>query len=530
MKAIAALLLLNAAFVFDNLWPTPWIVPDHRISPELVLGWCALLVWLRVAGPPGERGLSIVAAAAAALALGRYADVTVRGLFGRPLNLYWDGLQIPTFLSVSAGGMAMLQAGGAIVALALVVWLLFRGMRVLVRVVAREAAPAALRSPVALVATALLFVSALANYAGVPATWSYVARPVLPTYTRQAAVLRDALQPGRAAISLPASPAFDGNLDGLAGADLTVIFVESYGAVVFDDPAMRAKLDGARAAMARGIADSGRQVVSAFVRSPTFAGGSELAHLGLLSGLDLQDPLRHDQLLTSDRRTLVHYFRSHGYQTFGLYPALSWNWPERVFYGFDVFLDGRDLGYRGPKLGYWSIPDQFTIARFEQLHPLRPDSPPRLLFFPTITSHAPFRQVPPYQPDWERLLTPRPFDEPELGRALAERSDWLNMYEPYARMLDYTGKWLGGWLARPRSRPETVVVLGDHQPAGSVSGPDARWDVPVHVVSADPALLERLRAYGFVPGLVPSAAPVGAMHELTAMLLDVFDGRGLAGR
>jgi len=530
MKAVAALLLLNAAFVFNNLWPTPWIVPDLRVSPELVLGWCVLLVWLRVAGPPGERALSLAAVAAVALAFGRYADVTVRGLFGRPVNLYWDGQQIPTFLSVSAGGFALLQAAAVVAVAALAVWALFRGMKMLVRVVVRDAAPAALRSPVALAATALLLVSVLANYAGVSATWSYVSRPVLPAYTRQAAVLMDALQPGRAQAALPASPAFDGNLAGLRGADLTLLFVESYGAVAFDDPAIRARLEQARAAMARGIADSGRRVVSAFVRSPTFAGGSELAHLGLLSGIDLQDPLRHDLLLTSDRSTLVGFFRSQGYETFGLYPALSWNWPERAFYGFDVFLDGSDLGYEGPKLGYWSIPDQFTIARFERLHPLRPDTPPRLLFFPTITSHAPFRPVPPYQPDWERLLTPHPYDEPDLARARAERVDWLDLHEPYGRMLAYTQTWLGGWLARPRSRPETVVILGDHQPAGSVSGPDARWDVPVHVVSADPALLVRLQALGFVSGLEPPAAPIGAMHELTAMLLDVFDGRGLSGR
>jgi hypothetical protein len=530
MKAVAALLLLNAAFVFNNLWPTPWIVPDLRVSPELVLGWCALLVWLRVAGPPGERALSLAAVAAVALAFGRYADVTVRGLFGRPVNLYWDGQQIPTFLSVSAGGDALLQAAAAVAVVALAVWALYRGMKMLVRVVVRDAAPAALRSPAALAATALLLVSALANYAGVQATWSYVSRPVLPTYTRQAGVLMDALQPARAQAVLPASPAFGGDLAGLGGADLTLLFVESYGAVAFDDSAIRARLEPARAAMARGIADSGRQVVSAFVRSPTFAGGSELAHLGLLSGLDLKDPLRHDLLLTSDRRTLVDFFRSQGYQSFGLYPALSWNWPERAFYRFDVFLDGRDLGYEGPAIGYWSIPDQFTIARFEQLHPLRPDSPPRLLFFPTITSHAPFRPVPPYQPDWDRLLTPRPYDEADLAKALAERVDWLDLYEPYPRMFAYTGTWLGGWLARPRSRPETVVMLGDHQPAGSVSGPDARWDVPVHVVSADAALLSRLRALGFVPGLVPAAAPIGAMHELTAMLLDVFDGRRVAGR
>jgi len=30
------------------------------------------------------------------------------------------------------------------------------------------------------------------------------------------------------------------------------------------------------------------------------------------------------------------------------------------------------------------------VARFDQMHPLQPDSPPRFLFFATITSHLPF--------------------------------------------------------------------------------------------------------------------------------------------
>ena len=84
----------------------------------------------------------------------------------------------------------------------------------------------------------------------------------------------------------------------------------------------------------------------------------------MLSGLDLTDPLRHDLLLTTDRPTLITLFRANGYRTFGFYPALFWDWPERVFYGYDQFVEGRDLGYPGPEFGYWKIPDQYAAARF----------------------------------------------------------------------------------------------------------------------------------------------------------------------
>jgi hypothetical protein len=169
-------------------------------------------------------------------------------------------------------------------------------------------------------------------------------------------------------------------------------------------------------------------VVSAFISSPTYGGASDLAHLSVLSGIDLSNPMRHDLLLTTERPTLSTLFRANGYRVFGLYPALFWEWPERAYYGFDEFLASRELDYRGPPLGYWKIPDQFALARFEQLHPRGPDAPPRFVFFPTITCHFPFSPVPPYQPDWQRVLGDKPFDAAELARAESEQVAWLNMF------------------------------------------------------------------------------------------------------
>ncbi len=67
------------------------------------------------------------------------------------------------------------------------------------------------------------------------------------------------------------------------------------------------------------------------------------------------------------------------------------------------------------------------------------------------------------------------------------------------------------------------LLVGDHQPAASVSGEGASWDVPVHVVTQDPALVARFVALGFTPGLVPRREPLGGMHDLTAMLLKALE-------
>lgn len=530
LRIALALLALNGVLAMNQWWPTPFPVPDHRLAPEAVLVWCLLLAFAALGRTPGPRALAVGAALLTVLAVGRYLDVVVPGLFGRPVNLYWDVRHLPRFLAVSADHRPSAAALAALVAVAFGLWVLYRGLRAALRVAALEAAPRALRSPAALAASALALALVLANYAGIRATWPVVARPIAPTYVEQVRLIATALLPGRLEAALPPSPAFDGGVAGLLGADLTVIFLESYGAVTFDDRGMHARLAEGRAALGRGIAASGRSVVSAFVRSPTIGGASDLAHLGLLAGLDLQDPHRHDLLLASDRPTLLSFFRRHGYEVHGLYPALSWAWPERAFYGFDVFHDGPSLGWRGPELGYWKIPDQFSIARHAQLHPVRAGGPPRLLFFPTITSHVPFRPVPVYQPDWDRILGERPYDDPDLDRMHADAVDWLDLGPAFERMIGYTYAWLGAWVARPRERPETLVVLGDHQPSAAVTGPGVRWDVPVHVISADPTLLARLRAVGFVDGLEPAPGSLGPIHQLTRWLLDAFDGESKLAR
>jgi hypothetical protein len=528
IKAALGLLFLNAMLSFSLWWPTPGIRPALRLAPEFVLFWVLLLMAVRVAGTLSRRWLAAFAIGYLLLVIGRYADVAAPALFGREVNLYWDAPHALRFVRVSAQSAPAWLVPALALAVLLLLAALYRLLRGAITIVARVAAPPALQSFAALGMTAAATALALAHVAGVAvhATRPLVSKPILPTYFRQADLLLTALLPARLAAALPPSPAFDSDLGALGGADVKVVFIESYGAVAFDHPHARGGLAAGRARFAQAIAASGREVVSAFVRSPTFGGHSDLAHLGLLSGLDLRDPRRHDLLLTTTRPTLIDLFRARGYRTYGLYPALSWDWPERTFYRFDHFLDGRDLGYRGPQIGYWWIPDQYSIARFDQLHPIGPDSPPRLLFFPTINSHLPFAPLPPYQPDWQRILSPQPFDAAGAARTLADKADWTHMLSGYVRAIDYTYQWLGGHLAQPAPRQYLMVLIGDHQPASSVSGEGATWEVPVHVIGANRQLLRRFVEQGFRPGLEPQRPALGEMHDLTRVLLHAFTSNG----
>ena len=150
------------------------------------------------------------------------------------------------------------------------------------------------------------------------------------------------------------------------------------------------------------------------------------------------------------------------------------------------------------------------------------------MFFPTINTHIPFRPTPPYQPDWTRVLGPHPFDDAAAAASIAQSPDWMSLGLPYAESFVYTLQYLAGYL---RARPEAdfvLVLLGDHQPAASVTGVDARWDVPVHVITTRSAVTRALRDAGFVAGLdlTPTSQSIGGMADLTTILLRAFDSHG----
>ena len=62
-----------------------------------------------------------------------------------------------------------------------------------------------------------------------------------------------------------------------------------------------------------------------------------------------------------------------------------------------------------------------------------------------------------------------------------------------------------------------VIVLGDHQPAPIITGPDASRAVPVHIFSRDETVLEPFSDLGFVTGAVPPPAPEGGDGAIPAM-------------
>ena len=58
---------------------------------------------------------------------------------------------------------------------------------------------------------------------------------------------------------------------------------------------------------------------------------------------------------------------SDGYRVLALMPGLKQAWPEGEYFRFDTIYGEAALDYRGPAFGWWRIPDQFALARFDEL-------------------------------------------------------------------------------------------------------------------------------------------------------------------
>jgi len=525
----AALLALDVSVTFVNLWPTPAISWHGRLSIELA----ALVVVLAIAGRRGEVSravVNILAAVWTLLVLGRYAEVTAQGLYGRDVNLYWDLRFIPDVAAmvarVAKAWLVIVVVAAAAAALAL----LFAIVRLAIaRLAAAVSDRAARRRLVS--GAALLTIFFVAERAGVWVAardiWNtpepLFPTPVTVTYARQIRVVAQALA---GAPALPQSPPMDSDLSRVAGADVFLIFIESYGAISFDHPEISRRLAPARNDFAAAVAETHRSVVSAFVESPTFGGGSWLAHLSLLSGIEVRDPETNATLMAARRDTMARAFGRHGFRTIGLMPGMRQSWPEGSFYGFDAIYSAAKLDYHGPEFGWFAIPDQYSLARLDAAEIAAQPRRPAFVFFPTISTHFPFLPAPPYQPDWPRMLASnRPYDGPSIVRAYDRQPDWITFIPGYAVALTYDFATIGGYLRLRADRDGVMILLGDHQPPALVTGEGASHDVPVHIVASRRAILDRLESHGFRRGMTPQAPAIGHMHALLPILLDAFGDR-----
>lgn len=329
--------------------------------------------------------------------------------------------------------------------------------------------------------------------------------------------VRDALARGAADPS--------GLLAALKGRDVLLVFVESYGRVALEDPALA---PGVSAVLKEGTASltaEGFSARSAFLTSPTFGGISWLAHSTLQSGLWVDSQQRYNQLLTSNRLTLSGAFKQAGWRTVSDIPSDTIDWPQGArFYHYDALYDSRNVGYRGPNFSYATMPDQYALAAFARLELDRAGRPPVMAEIDLVSSHTPWTPLPRLVP-WSQVGDGSIFNgmpaqgpTPESVSANPARVKSL-----YGQSIEYS---LGSIFSFVAAHPDpnlVMVVLGDHQPNAQVSGTAAGHDVPVSIIARDPSVLKRISAWDWQEGMLPSpTAPTWPMSVFRDRFLAAF--------
>ena len=321
-------------------------------------------------------------------------------------------------------------------------------------------------------------------------------------------------------------------LTALRGKDVMLTFVESYGRSAIEDPRIAPAVTPVLDAGTASLAAAGWSARSGFLTSPTFGGGSWLAHSTLQSGLKIDNQQRYRSLVNSDRLTLDSAFHRSGWETTSVMPATVRAWPEGAFFGIDRVHIGPTLGYRGPGFSFSPMPDQFALSAFERLEHGRTDRGPLLSQIELTSSHVPYTPIP--KPvDWNALGDGTVFAPQVEGAVTGDQvlADGDLARAQYRTATAYSLSTLIDYVQRYGDDRTVLIFLGDHQPQTLITGDGAvSHDVPITIVTKDHAVLDRIASWHWDEGLKPSPqAPVWPMEAFRDRFLTAF-GPGSAAQ
>ena len=498
---------------------------------------------------PPSRARWLVWPATALLTLGWLVLAMERMAFlllGRPLKIWLDLQLIQPALELIDGSMTPGIAVLVALLLLLVPPAVFLGFFLLCRGLARAQAP---RLAIAGTALALTGMVAAPQAPQLTVNFLYDAVAFQVDRTLRVAEERPLFQALLA--DDPLADLSSDPLPGLAGADVLLIFVESYGEAALSDPRYAEAIRATLGEMERDLTASGLSQASGWLVSPTVGGQSWLAHASLTSGLWIDSQDRWDLLVASERRTLTQAFTASGYDTALIMPAIVRAWPEAEFFGFDRTYFHDDMGYAGPPYAWVTMPDQFTLAVLDREVLAAGEAevrerPPVFAQVALISSHAPWTPIPPVVEDWSAIRDGALFDQ-WSDPPVRPQELWLDaaaVRAAYLDALEYVLRTLTSWLQKPWERPRLVLIVGDHEAGAVVSRSEparagrqaerarpttatpAGSTVPLHVVSDRPELVLRLLQAGLAEGLLPPARQSDSlalpMSDFRRLFLDAF--------
>lgn len=499
----------------------PWFL---RLPLEVPLAALALLLLPQKTAKPLAVLVSLLLLA---LLLLKLADLGVQAAFQRPFNLYLDVTLMKNgwlFLSATFGlfkiALALMLALSACAGVAFLIW---RTQSGLIR--ARGRQRTILLAGFAIATAMIGGLALLPPQSQLPVTGTLQAAQGIGK--RVAGIVQSArdLQAFEAELSGAPSLPNPGLFEAIKGRDVVLVFIESYGRSAIENPGFRPLIAPRLENIEQSLTDAGFSSASLWSGSPTVAGLSWLAHGTLLSGLWVDNQARYDRLMASQWPSLNRLFSGAGWRTSAIMPAITMDWPEQTYFGYDQTLQAKDLDYQGKPYNWVTMPDQYTLTAFDRLsrNVEDPQNRPLMAEIALISSHAPWTPVARLI-DWKDVGDGTIFNNQATSGETPEAvwSDQKKIQNHYIRTINYSLETLGSYVSH-FGENAVFVILGDHQPADIVTGPDATQDVPVHVISKDKALIRRLEDRGFTSGMLPNSETGQIrMDRLRETLIEAF--------
>ena len=502
-----------SAAVWDGSMP-PWL----SVEAALIVGGMALLP-----RRPWSRVLAWVLAGAVVLStVALMADLVFRVSLGRPLNLSLDLYLLDAVYRLAVGNSGLLRTVLGLGALTVFGGLLLYTTAWLLTPFSRDE-DSLLVHLVPMAGTRVILgavVIALLGLGGSVPVGSFFVDQVAEfqsTRLERVAFAADLERQPRAFADQR------GLLEGLNGHNVVLVYIESYGVAALEDPEFAAVTRPRLEAAATLFQGAGLHLATGRLASPTLGGQSWYAHGTMISGLWLENQLRYELLLASERETLVDDFRRAGYRTATLMPAITTAWPEAVLLGYDDVYTAQNIPYSGPPFYWVTMPDQFTWSFLGGL--VRTATTPLFLEVGMLSSHAPWSPVLPLV-DWDDVQDGATFEPYRLEGYPPEEMWWDVdvLRDGYARSLGYSLEAMTAFTERFLDEQTLLVVLGDHQAAPWVTGASGA-DVPVHVIARDSTVLEPFLDWEFQPGpFPPSGAATHRMDEFREWFVPAFSG------
>jgi hypothetical protein len=301
--------------------------------------------------------------------------------------------------------------------------------------------------------------------------------------------------------------------------DIYLIFIESYGSVLYKQPAFRRMYLDLLAEVEGQLEQAGWQTASALSESPTWGGGSWMAYTSSLFGLRIDNHPQYLALLNKYQvemyPDLGRYFQSQGYY-YAWVSSISRElddlaWAKYIrFLGVDAWIRHSDLQYNGLHYGWGPAPpDQYVLHYANETLQQRTEKP---LLFVTLTqnSHYPWAPQPELVADWHELTQAGTEETEQIAAVNADERRPLR--QEYFKAIEYQLHMLTDFILRTGNENSLFVLIGDHQPP-RVSRRADGFDTPVHIISQDGAFLDAFAEYGFTPGLQPKTHKPSLHHE-----------------